>query len=90
MQLVPNHGMAWHNLGKALFELGQIDPALDAYREAAARLDDPEMPLGMIATAIPGSPRADPRAILEARRDMGYRQHSCPAPSKVVAAIRAL
>lgn len=67
VQLVPGHGMAYHNLGKALFELGQTDSALDAFRAASARLDDPEMPLGMIATTIPGSPRADQRAILEAR-----------------------
>jgi protein O-GlcNAc transferase len=73
VQLAPGHGMAYHNLGKALFEMGQIDPALDAFRTAAGRLDGHEMPLGMIATAIPGSPHADQRAILEARQAWAKR-----------------
>jgi protein O-GlcNAc transferase len=82
VQLAPGNGMAYHNLGKALFELGQIDPALDAFRAAAARLAGHEMPLGMIATAIPGSPRADQRAILEARQHWATRcVPSAPARS---------
>jgi predicted O-linked N-acetylglucosamine transferase (SPINDLY family) len=80
IQLAPHHGMAYHNLGKALFELGQIDPALDAFRAAASNLDGHEMPLGMIATAIPGSPRADQRAILEARQTWASR---CIPPGAV-------
>jgi predicted O-linked N-acetylglucosamine transferase (SPINDLY family) len=68
VKLTPNSGEVHQNLGKELFELGQIDEALEAFRNAAARLDEPEMPLGMIASLTPGSPRADPRSILEARR----------------------
>ena len=64
----PNHGEAQHNLGKALFELGQIETALDAFRQAATLLKEPALPLGMIATVIPSSPGADPRAVLEARQ----------------------
>jgi predicted O-linked N-acetylglucosamine transferase (SPINDLY family) len=71
--LHPEFGEAAHNLGKALFELGQIDEAVAAYRKAAAIVPAREMPLGMIATIIPGSPAADHQAVLDARRDWGER-----------------
>lgn len=73
VQLAPRNGEAHHNLGKSLFELGQVDLALDAFRQAAALLDACALPLGMIATAIPGSARADHRAVLEARRTWAAR-----------------
>jgi predicted O-linked N-acetylglucosamine transferase (SPINDLY family) len=66
--LCPEHGPGQHNLGKELFDLGRIDAALDAFRRAAGLLKPNLAPLGMIATAIPGSPRADNRAVLDARR----------------------
>ena len=64
----PDYGEARHNLGKELFDLGQVDTALETFREAVPRLEARELPLGMIATVIPGSPRADHQAVLEARR----------------------
>jgi predicted O-linked N-acetylglucosamine transferase (SPINDLY family) len=73
VQLAPNYGEAHHNLGKSLFELGQVDPALDGFREAVRQLEACELPLGMIATAIPGSQRSDHRAVLEARRAWAAR-----------------
>ncbi len=66
--LCPDHGPGHHNHGKELFDLGRIDAALDAFRNAAGLLRPNAMPLSMIATAIPGSPRADNRAVLDARR----------------------
>jgi predicted O-linked N-acetylglucosamine transferase (SPINDLY family) len=68
VQLLPASGEAWQNLGKALYKLGQIDPAIDACRRAADLLRPNDLPLGTIATIIPGSPRADNQAILDARR----------------------
>src|SRR5262249_51327580 len=73
--LVPSFGGAHQNLGKALFELGQVDPALDAL-EKAARLGRHETILAAIATMIPGSPRADHHAVLQARRD--WAAVACP------------
>jgi predicted O-linked N-acetylglucosamine transferase (SPINDLY family) len=67
VQLAPHWGEAHHNLGKALFELGQIEPALDAFRKATAHLGPCEKTLGMIAVAVPGSAKADHQAVLEAR-----------------------
>jgi predicted O-linked N-acetylglucosamine transferase (SPINDLY family) len=66
--LEPNNGPAQHNLGSALFDLGQTDPALDAYEKALALLGPNVPTLAAIATVIPSSPRADHRAILQARQ----------------------
>jgi protein O-GlcNAc transferase len=68
VSLAPHWGEAHHNLGKSLFELGQIDMALDALRRATALLPGEDRSLGTIATIIPGSPLADHRAVTEARR----------------------
>jgi len=70
VMLQPEHGMALHNLGKSLFELGQTDAAIQAFRKSVDHLP-PEMtglPLGNIAVAIPGSPTANNQDILDARR----------------------
>lgn len=66
--LAPTWGEAHHNLGRSLFELGQIDTALDVLRRAATLLPGDDRSLGTIATIIPGSARADDRAVAEARR----------------------
>lgn len=68
--LLPRSGECHHNLGKALFELGQVDEALAAFRQALACLpgDARAVPLGMIATIIPGSAQADHRAVRAARQ----------------------
>jgi predicted O-linked N-acetylglucosamine transferase (SPINDLY family) len=68
VELEPGFGEAYHNLGEALFELGQIDAALDAFRKAAELLRPNQPSLEVIATIIPGSPRADHQAVLDARR----------------------
>jgi protein O-GlcNAc transferase len=68
VELAPECGEAHHELGKALFDLGQVDEALAAFRRAAGLLSTPELPLGAIATIIPGSPTADNAAVREARR----------------------
>jgi len=83
--LQPENGIALHNLGKSLFELGQVDPAIDACRKSIEHLS-PEMqglPLGNIAVAIPGSPTANNQDVLEARRAWAAR---ClpPAPADKV------
>jgi predicted O-linked N-acetylglucosamine transferase (SPINDLY family) len=68
VELARECGEAHHELGKALFDLGQVDEALAAFRRAAGLLSTPELPLGAIATIIPGSPTADNAAVREARR----------------------
>src|SRR5205807_2557742 len=68
VEIAPDCGEANHELGKALFNLGQVDAALAAFRRAAGLLPAPDLPLGAIATIIPGSPGADNAAVRDARR----------------------
>jgi protein O-GlcNAc transferase len=67
LALAPEHGEAHHNLGKVLHKLGFIDEAIESFHAALA-LGKGFLPRTSIATLIPGSPKADNRAILEARR----------------------
>src|SRR5262249_60858168 len=66
----PGHGLAWHNLGKSLFVLGQIDSAVNAYRTAAAVLPDERscQTLCNIAVVIPGSAASDHRRVRDDRK----------------------
>ncbi len=67
LRLAPDGLPARHNLGSALFKLGQVDEALDAFA-IASRGPEPALPLAMTALIIPGSPRAGNQEILDARR----------------------
>jgi predicted O-linked N-acetylglucosamine transferase (SPINDLY family) len=78
--LEPENAEAHQNLGQSLFNLGQVDPGIDHFRSAArlaesrpdaARLI--ELALRSIAVAIPGSPKSDHQAVLDARRAWGAR-----------------
>ena len=64
---------AQHNLGRVLFELGQVEGALDRFRQAAAG-GDSALPETAIAVVIPGDPASDNQAILNARRAWAGRR----------------
>lgn len=68
IELSPAHGPSHHNIGKTLFRLGLIDEAIERFRTAIA-LGEGFLPRTAIATTIPGSPNADHRAVLQARRE---------------------
>jgi predicted O-linked N-acetylglucosamine transferase (SPINDLY family) len=74
-ELAPQHGALDHDLGQALFELGHVDAAIEAFCRAAGAGDPTlrDAALRSIAIIIPGAPGADHRAVLEARRDWGPR-----------------
>jgi predicted O-linked N-acetylglucosamine transferase (SPINDLY family) len=77
--LAPQPSALDHDLGQALFELGHVDAAIEAFRRAA-RADDAALrvaALRSIAITIPGAPQADDHAVLAARRDWSPR--SVPA-----------
>ena len=68
--LQPDAGGPNHNLGKALYELGYVDAAIDHFRRAS-RAGIPrlaEIAQGNIACIIPGSSTADNAAVLRARQ----------------------
>lgn len=73
--LAPGAGALDFHLGEALFQLGHVDAAIAAFRRTAS-VDDAalcEAALRSIAIIIPGAPRADHRAMLNARRDWAPR-----------------
>jgi predicted O-linked N-acetylglucosamine transferase (SPINDLY family) len=72
LEIRPDWPEAQHNLGQALFKLGQIDEALELFRRAAAA-GDSELTQSAIAVIIPGSPKSDNAAILETRRSWAAR-----------------
>ncbi|MFZ0964453.1 MAG: tetratricopeptide repeat protein [Terriglobia bacterium] len=83
LALAPHRAPAHFNLGKALFDLGEIDAALDHFRIAA---DGPEpglreRALGALACIIPGSPRADHAAVLQTRRAWAEVEAAREAPA---------
>ena len=67
LSIEPTWSEAHHNLGHALFELGQVDEALGEF-ELASGGQDSGLPKMMIAVIVPGSPKADNQTILEVRR----------------------
>jgi len=67
LEIHPDWAEAQHNLGQALFKIGQVDEALVLFRKAMAG-GNKELPETAIAVVIPGSPTSDNAAVLEARR----------------------
>ena len=67
LSLFPDWPEAKHNLGQALFELGRVEDAIGCFREAALGPNS-ELPIAMLAVAIPGCPSATNFEIFEARR----------------------
>ncbi|HTP01077.1 MAG TPA: tetratricopeptide repeat protein [Anaerolineales bacterium] len=67
LSLAPNDGASHHNLARALHRLGFADEAIEHFHTALG-LGKSFLPRTSIATIIPGSPKADNRTILEARR----------------------
>jgi protein O-GlcNAc transferase len=67
-----------HELGRALYNLGQIEEALDLFRQNAVS-NDPAKSEAAIALIIPGSPRGDNQAILDARRTWSRRHFPAAA-----------
>lgn len=69
LALRPTNALAHFGLGRALYHAGEVDAGLDSLRIAAE--GGPELrreALACIARYIPGSPRADNAAVLEARQ----------------------
>lgn len=83
LALAANVPAVHHELGKALFYLGEVDRALDHFRRAA-EAPDPELrrrALSNIACIVPGSPRANNPSILEDRRVWAQIEAARGAPA---------
>jgi predicted O-linked N-acetylglucosamine transferase (SPINDLY family) len=69
VRLSPHEAGAWGLLAEALFQLGDTDRAIDAYRRAATA--DPRRAEENVAIIIPGSASAGNADVLAARRRWG-------------------
>ena len=77
IRINPTHVESHHNLGKALYQIGLIDEAIASFRAAQA-ITDTEPTQSVLATILPGSPKATHNDVLETRRRWAT-QH-LPAP----------
>jgi predicted O-linked N-acetylglucosamine transferase (SPINDLY family) len=66
--LAPDAAPVHYNLGKAQYELGNIEAAIESFQRAAGDPAMARMARASIATIIPGSPAADNAAVLRARK----------------------
>jgi len=73
LEIRPDWPEAQHNLGQVLFKMGQVEEAVDLFRQASAG-GDPAISLAAIAVIIPGSPASDNQAIFDARRTWAQRE----------------
>src|ERR1700674_5091246 len=83
--LQPDAGGPNHNLGKALYQLGQVEAAIDHFRRAsrAGIAGLTEVAHSNIACIIPGSSSADNAAVLRARRDWARLEaKKIPSPGR--------
>ena len=81
LTLRPAHFLTHFDLGRALFGTGQIDAAIESLRIAAQdRSDVRRDALARIARYIPGSPRADNEAILQARQEWAALEQVAEQP----------
>ena len=79
LEVDPEWAAAQHNLGQALFFLGQVDEALDLMRRAEAG-GPPELPRATIALIITASPASGDPVILDARS--AFAENDLPAPDR--------
>jgi predicted O-linked N-acetylglucosamine transferase (SPINDLY family) len=71
VRLRPADAGAWGLLAEALFNLGEVERAVDAFRRAAADISIRAASEHNLAVIIAGSASADDAAVLAARRDYG-------------------
>lgn len=83
LELDPGDIRATFNLGRALYNLGEVDAALDHFEKLQHQdLGDGGCQLlGSLATIIPGSSRASNQTILEVRR--AWAVHCATPPTKL-------
>lgn len=81
LSICPDWPQALHNLGSVLYQLGEVDEAVNLFREAAS---GPEavFSIGMQATIVPGSPAATNKTILEIRRSWARVITPDPPPDR--------
>lgn len=80
VRLRPDHARAWGLLSEGLFKLGEVEPAIDACRRAAADESLRAIAEENIAIMLPGSAAAGNADVLAARRRHGRSLAAGVAP----------
>jgi predicted O-linked N-acetylglucosamine transferase (SPINDLY family) len=70
LEIVPGWREAQHNLASVLYQLGEVDEALELFR-GAGHGDDAAFSVGMQAVIVPGAPSATNKSIRETREQWG-------------------
>jgi protein O-GlcNAc transferase len=73
VRLRPDDMGAWGLLAEVLFKLGEVEPAIDAYRRVAANASMRAVAEENLAIIMPGSASAGNAAVFAARCDYGRR-----------------
>lgn len=76
VRLRPDDAEAWSLMAEALFKLGDVEPAIEAYRRATADARLRSAAEENVAIMIPGSTSAGNTGILAARRAFGRSLHA--------------
>jgi predicted O-linked N-acetylglucosamine transferase (SPINDLY family) len=82
VRVKPDDGDAWGLLAEALFHLGEVERAVDAYRRAAADASIRPAAQANLAIILPGSASAGNADVLAARRALGRRLAAGVGPVK--------
>ncbi|MGC2661913.1 MAG: tetratricopeptide repeat protein [Bryobacteraceae bacterium] len=77
VELRPDWLEARHNLGRALYELGQVEPAFDHFTWCGTQPNEgARHSRAMMAVIVPGVPRAGNQMVLDTRRN--WATHDAP------------
>jgi predicted O-linked N-acetylglucosamine transferase (SPINDLY family) len=85
--LRPDHAPSQHNLGKALYYLGDIEDAVDHFRESIRIAMDPTS-LGCVASIAPSDPRLSHAQVLNYRKAWFTSLATISKPTQVQTATR--
>jgi predicted O-linked N-acetylglucosamine transferase (SPINDLY family) len=80
VDLRPDDAQAWAMRAEALFHLGEVEPAIDAYRRAMADASMRPVAEENVAVIVPGSASAANAGVLAARRAWGRHLAASASP----------
>jgi protein O-GlcNAc transferase len=78
LRLRPDWLEARHNLGRALYEMGQVSPSFEEFKACAARNEKgAELARAMLAVIAPGAQQADNQMVLDVRQRWAKDLSAC-------------
>ena len=90
LNMQPKWLEARHNLGRALYEMGQVSQAYEEFKACANRREDrSSLARAMLAVIVPGAPQADNQAVLEIRQAWTSDLETAELPSRTAPLIQS-